>query len=98
MRKNVRYTPLGRVRRVSVSFGLDHKKIEAEVVDESMNGFGLRLKEVSGVAVGQTVTIEGPHAKAQGTIMRLESMGNGTFQIGVQFSSPTKRLSDIFPK
>lgn len=87
MRRNVRYTPLGRVRRVTLLVGMDHAKREAEIVDESVNGYGFRVKDASGIVDGQPITIEGPKGKVQGTVVRLETMGNGTFQVGVQINS-----------
>lgn len=92
MRRNVRYTPLGRVRRVTLLVGMDHAKREAEIVDESVNGYGLRVKDSTGIVDGHSIIIEGPKGKVQGSVVRLESMGNGTFQVGVQINTSARPI------
>lgn len=85
MRRHVRYSPLGKVKQINLIFGLPPQVREAEVRDESMVGFGLLVHDVGGLAVGQTVQLESRRGKVSATVVRVEPMGNNSYNVGVHF-------------
>ena len=83
MRRNVRYQPLGRTLIVTLTYGLDSKSCEAEIIDESTKGMGLRVKELDGLSNGQKVIVECKRGKFNATVVRIEPSRDGGFQIGL---------------
>jgi hypothetical protein len=83
MRRHVRYRPLGKPKQINVQVGMDLSR-EAEVVDESIGGVGLRVSDASGMSLGQDVEVEMKSGPVVGTIVRLERDGTG-FHVGVRF-------------
>ena len=90
MRRTPRYQPLGRARIVTLSYGLDSQKREAEIVDESTTGMGIRLREIPGLTVGQTVAIEGKRGKISATVVRIEPAKEGGFGVGLLYGNSRK--------
>jgi hypothetical protein len=85
MRRFVRYAPLGRNRQVMLHRGVHDDARAAEIVDESLRGFGLRLLDASGLEVGQRVTIENHKGTFPANIVRIEPCRDGGFVIGLEF-------------
>lgn len=84
MRRHVRYSALGKSRPVTLIFGSERR--EAEVQDESETGFGLRVREAGGLAVGAAVVVEGGDTRIDGTVLRIEALPDGAFLVGVQLA------------
>ena len=85
MRRHVRYSALGRSKSVTLVFGDERR--EAEVVDESADGFGLRVLDAGGLGVGLAVVVEGAEGKVNGTVLRIESLPNGGCLVGVHVAA-----------
>lgn len=87
MRRFVRYSPLGRVRQVTLHYGMNLHSRDAEVIDESLHGFGLRLPDASGLEIGQRVTVENHKGRFQANVVRIEPSREGGFAVGLEFPS-----------
>lgn len=83
MRRHVRYRPLGKPRQVNVQVGMDNSR-EAEIVDESIGGMGLRIPDASGISLGQDIEVELKSGTTVGTVVRLEREGTA-YLLGVRF-------------
>lgn len=88
MRRHVRYSALGRSKSVTLVFGAERR--EAEVMDESTGGFGLRVLDAGGLGVGQAVVVEGGQGKVNGTVLRIESLPDGGRLVGVHVAPPSE--------
>ncbi|MFO0946977.1 MAG: PilZ domain-containing protein [Planctomycetota bacterium] len=85
MRRHVRYSPLGRTRKVRLCHGMDMRVRDAEVIDESRHGFGLKLPDAAGLEVGQKVHVENHKGKFPATIVRIELTKDGNVHLGLEF-------------
>lgn len=83
MRRHVRYRPLGKPRQVNVQVGMDESR-EAEIVDESIGGMGLKVPDASGISLGQEIEIEKRTGTVIGQVVRLEREGTA-YHVGVRF-------------
>ncbi len=81
MRRHVRFSALGRSR--SVTLHCDSGSREAEVLDESADGLGLKVRDAGGLGVGQAVVVEGGGAKVDATVLRIETLPDGGSLVGV---------------
>ncbi len=87
MRRHVRYSALGRSKSVTLVFGAERR--EAVVVDESADGFGLRVLDAGGLGVGAAVVVEGGQVKVSGAVLRIENLPGGGCLVGVHIA-PTE--------
>jgi len=58
-------------------------------VDESTGGYGLRVLDAGGLEVGRAVVVEGGQGTVNGTVLRIESLPDGSYVVGVHVA-PTE--------
>ena len=86
MRRYVRYSPLGRTRQVRISYGMEQKARDAEILDESTHGLGIKLPDAQGLDIGTKVVVETHKGKRNAHVVRIESSRDGAFQIGLEYA------------
>ncbi len=90
MRRQVRYSALGKPRSVTLHFAAQQR--EAEVLDESASGLDLpRVLDAGGLSIGQAVVVKEGRRKFDGKVLRIEALPDGGTLVGVQLGiAPTE--------
>lgn len=86
MRRHIRYTPLGKGRTVTVVLAPDDRR-DAEVHDESVKGLGLRMDNITGLAIGSRLVVESHKDSSTGIVRRLLAAPDGGFLVGLQYTT-----------
>ena len=85
MRRFVRYTPLGKGRTVSIVLNKQNKR-DAEILDESRYGLGLRVDDVMGLAVGGRLAVDCHNRTHDCMVKRIVAAPDGGYLVGVEFT------------
>lgn len=84
MRRYVRYTPLGQGRPVTILLDGNTRR-DASILDESVKGLGLKVQDVSGIAIGGRLVVESFKEHSTCTVMRIVGLPQGGYLVGLEY-------------